>query len=227
MTGCERTLALLDDLVDGSPLDASVAEAARAHLRTCAACSAEERSLRDLVARAATLPHAIEPERDLWPAIRDRLEGEPARASGPPARAWSPAVAASLLVAAVTGGLGWALLRAPEPIRTARGAEPTAHGRPVPASHAAADSDLDAADATLVQAKHQLVAALEARRGSMSPETAATVDRNLAVVEKAVDEIRQALARDPGNGELHRMLLAAQRRELDLLERVAAHSRGL
>jgi hypothetical protein len=61
----------------------------------------------------------------------------------------------------------------------------------------------------------------------MSPETAATVDRNLAVVEKAVDEIRQALARDPGNGELHRMLLAAQRRELDLLERVAAHSRGL
>jgi hypothetical protein len=223
---CDRVRALLDDLVDGTPVDAASASEARRHLAACDACRAEERSLCELVGRAAALPQSIEPPRDLWPGILDRIEQRPRATRGDGRPAWPMLAAASLTVALVTGGIGWALLRAPRPASTA--AARSHDGGAVPVSQPAAGSTaVDAAEQALVRAKLELEEVLRARRGSMSPEAAATVERNLKVMEKAVGEIREALERDPGNTDLERMLVAARRRELDLLERVTARAVGL
>jgi hypothetical protein len=43
------------------------------------------------------------------------------------------------------------------------------------------------------------------------------VERNLAIIERAIDEARGALAADPSNAYLNRHLADAMRRKLDLL----------
>lgn len=221
---CDQVRERMDDLVDGAPMDATAASEARRHLERCEDCRAEERSLRALLTRASTLPESIEPERDLWPGIVARIERRPAGAR-PGAPAWV-GIAASLLVVLVTGGIGWGLLgtgqSGPGPAQA-----PRAPGALEVSSRQVTPPDLAAAERTLLRAKLQMIGVLEARRESMSPETSATIDRNMKVMEKAVNEIREALERDPGNAELNRMLMAAHRRELDLLERVTTRTAGL
>ncbi len=45
------------------------------------------------------------------------------------------------------------------------------------------------------------------------------VKDNLAIIDAAVSEMEQALARDPGNRELPALLVTAYRQEIDLLQR--------
>ena len=45
-------------------------------------------------------------------------------------------------------------------------------------------------------------------------------DADIATIEAAITEIQSALARDPGNRDLNRLLVAAHRREVDFLEKV-------
>jgi hypothetical protein len=52
------------------------------------------------------------------------------------------------------------------------------------------------------------------------------VRRNLAAIDAAIVELRAALERDPGNGELNRMLLATYQRKIDLLEQAARSADG-
>ena len=52
------------------------------------------------------------------------------------------------------------------------------------------------------------------------------VRRNLAVIDAAIAELHTALERDPGNGELTRMLLATYQRKIDLLEQAARSGAG-
>lgn len=77
----------------------------QAHLDACPACRAELERLHQRVARMKALP-ALRPPRDRWPAIRERLQ---ARRRARRAR-WgavaSFALAASLVVAVLTGGSG-------------------------------------------------------------------------------------------------------------------------
>jgi hypothetical protein len=45
--------------------------------------------------------------------------------------------------------------------------------------------------------ERDLAVLLESRRKTLQPETIATVERNLAIIDSAIAEIRQALAADP------------------------------
>ena len=57
-------------------------------------------------------------------------------------------------------------------------------------------------------------------RRAASPETREVVERNLRVIDEAIEELRQALAADPGNPQLENLLLAQHRTEIDLLQRL-------
>jgi hypothetical protein len=48
------------------------------------------------------------------------------------------------------------------------------------------------------------------------------VEEKLALIDKAIDEARQALSTDPSNAYLNRHLAGTMRRKLDLLRRTAA-----
>jgi hypothetical protein len=65
-----------------------------------------------------------------------------------------------------------------------------------------------------------LLAALQDRKDDLAPDTLAGVERNLAVIDQALCEVRQALEKNPGSLELNRMLVATHRKKVDVLRRV-------
>jgi len=65
----------------------------------------------------------------------------------------------------------------------------------------------------------ELLRALEAQ--DLPPETMAIVQRNLAVIDVAIAELEAALAQDPGNEELARMLVSVHRQRAELVEGAA------
>ena len=56
----------INDYVDDA-LSAAEIEAARTHIEACSECREEVETLRSLLARVASLPQSIEPDRDLRP----------------------------------------------------------------------------------------------------------------------------------------------------------------
>ncbi len=213
---CLETQRLLDDLVDGTLPPERRGEVVR-HLEGCEACRATEARLRALLDRAAALPRSIEPARDLWRGIEARIEaveagGERAgRARRRYRIAWAAGIAAVVIAAASIAtmaiiGIGRT--------RTAPGMTATPAAMKV-------STELAQAHAAFETARVQLIAALEARRGSLSPQTLEVVDHNLGIIDEAIANIRAAMETDPGNTELPALLVAIYRQEIDLLRQAA------
>jgi len=212
---CAELASHLDELVENR-LAPALRAAAEEHVRTCAACRREVAGLRRVLAEAASLPESVEPLEDLWPSIEARLAPRPAlRAKRFDWR--TLAVAATLAAALVTAGITLRP-RVPGPSAVT----------PIPAaSTAPATMPFDAAEQALLETKQRLREALAERRSTLSPATAAVVDRNLEMIENAIEEIRVALERDPANPQLNRRLLAIHQQELAFLQHVTQHGRPL
>ena len=73
-------------------------------------------------------------------------------------------------------------------------------------------------------AASELSAELERARGRLAPATVRIIERNLAVIDSALAETRRALAQDPGNATLERLVIAAWRQKMDFLRRATALS---
>jgi anti-sigma factor RsiW len=212
---CDEALDRLDDLVDGVlPEDERLA--LESHLASCPKCREEEQRLRAILAEARALRIERAPSRDLWPEIAGAIGAEKILAPefGRPKTPWRwwPALAAAAVVAAVAtvvamrgGGAPFGI-----PGTLTSTAVPVAGGR----------VDLLDAEQGYARAADELLAALAERRDSLSPETRASVDRNLAVIDQALKEIRDALQREPGNRELTRMLASTHRKKVDVLRRM-------
>jgi hypothetical protein len=199
---CEEVRQRLDDWVERS-LAEEDRLAVAAHLETCAACRAEASELEALLGAAADLPREIRPPRDLWAGIDARLHRP---ASGLPR--WALAAAALALVV-VTAAVSSILTRRwDQAVVTAPAGEQEAGEQ----------------EAHFLAASQELLFGLEDQ--DLSPETMAIVRRNLEVIDAAIAELHVALERDPGNGELTRMLLATYQRKIDLLEQAARSGDG-
>ena len=199
---CREVDGRLDDYVDGALGEAEFQEV-ELHLASCAACRDAERRLRRLLAQAAALPREKAPARDLWPGIAERLESGAVRGS------WTFLAAAAALALALAA------------VFLLRGGPPPASGpMPVPVAVPAESPALAAAEEDYARASAALLAALHDRRSSFSPETMASVEKNLEIIDQALAEVRDALRRDPDNPELTRMLAATHRKKVDVLRRV-------
>jgi anti-sigma factor RsiW len=209
---CAETLDRLDDLVDGVLPEQERLEV-EAHLTSCDACRKEEQRLHAILAAARALPREKTPPRDLWPEIAQAIGAKkvvPLELGRPKApRWWMPALAAAAVLAAVATVVA---LRGAPPF-----GEPGA-GTVVPVARG--HVDLLDAEQGYARAADELLAALAERRDSLSPETRASVDRNLAVIDQALKEIRDALQKEPGNAELTRMLASTHRKKVDVLRRM-------
>jgi hypothetical protein len=62
---------------------------------------------------------------------------------------------------------------------------------------------------------------LEKGRDVLDPETIRVLEENLATIEAAIEESREAVARDPGSPLLRRILAENLRRKMDLLRHAA------
>jgi hypothetical protein len=61
---------------------------------------------------------------------------------------------------------------------------------------------------------------LELRRALMRPQTAASIDHNLEVIDNAIAELKRAIDRDPKNIALRALLAQSYKQKVDLLKRI-------
>lgn len=186
--------------------------------------AADGARLRELMTHTSTPPPGVLDE--LWPGIKSRIEqtklvamesprespAEPApgRARSGARRAiWiASGIAATILVVAlIQGG------------RRAKGATHDGAGVRSPSS-ATVTPVADSAQAYEQEANF-LLNEMEMRRAMLPPRTAATVDHDLRVIDQAIAELKDAIARDPNNPALHRLLASSYKQKVELLKRVA------
>jgi len=187
-----------------------------AHLAACEACAADVQRLRTVIMRAREAPAVIETQEDLWPAIRSRIEhlkvvplgatsGSDAREAR--RRPWlamvSTAAAAALLIAGLVEMQRWR-----------------------PGAGASAPAAQDVVFASVVDSTRmfenearRLLDELEMQRAMLPPSTRASLDSDLAVIDRSIAELQGALARDPRNLSLQRLLAASYRQKVELIER--------
>jgi hypothetical protein len=67
------------------------------------------------------------------------------------------------------------------------------------------------------RAVDELAQVLETRRADLAPETVATLERNLAIIDAAIAESRAALEKDPNSRELTQMLSSTYDAKVQLL----------
>jgi hypothetical protein len=190
---CSDREVELNEYVDGT-LAPGARPLVETHLAQCAGCRGAVAELRALVSEARGLPRSIEPASELWTGIVGRVgKGETRRGK----RWWRVPLAAAATVI-----LAFALSRLlpTSPDLSRPGAEEWAG---VEAEYESAAADLDRT--------------LAAERDRLEPATVALLERNLGVVDAAIRESRDALARDPGNIELRGLVAAAARQKVELL----------
>ncbi len=216
---CDEVRVLLDDYADGA-LAAGGAARVDDHLAGCPGCAAELEGLRRLLALAADLPREIAPSRDLWPTVAADIAGAPkvvhVRFSG----SWRRGLAAAAAVVVAVGSLliAYSLGRQHSGVRSALA--PTASPLAVPAR--LGGTSFAVAEAELIDARDQLLAALDARRSSMSPDTQQVVDDSLQLIDEAIARISVALVDDPLNPKLANRLAGAYRTQIEFLQRATA-----
>ncbi len=201
---CNELRDRFDGYVEGTLSDAESA-ALESHLDGCTACYEALAGQDRAPGATGTLPRAVAPPADLWPGIERELAARKRFRGRVALPGWLLAAAAALLVAVSSGGT---LLL-------------TRQGRSVRPS-VQVSSNLTALESQYSTASAELTDVLEKARPGLSPETVATVERSLRIIDGALAESREALARDPGNAALTRLVVAAWRQKVDLLRRATA-----
>ena len=200
---------------DGT-LDADRMREAYAHLAACAECAVDVQRLRMVMMRTREAPVAIDTQEDLWPAIRARIDRSKVVQLGVTSapdvrgvrrRPWlaiaSTAIAAALLIAALAEMQRWS-----------------------PRDVAAVPTATDATFASAVDSSRmyenearRLLNELEMQRAMMPPAARASLDSDLVVIDRSIAELKDAVARDPRNVSLQRLLAASYRQKVELIQR--------
>jgi len=228
---CEELGIQLDDLVDGT-LAGEARERVEAHLRTCTACRATLADLRRIREGARSLPR-VEPPADGWAKLSAALDAEAARGRkaavvARPARggvfatwrpAWGILAAAAVLAIAVATTL--VLYRTPSaPDDRAAGTAPANAATAELVS--TVEMELQLADQHYQNAIAGLEQVWREGQGTVDPQTAAVLQKNMGIIDQAVRESREALNAQPANEVAQTTLFEALRRKVDLLKDMVA-----
>jgi hypothetical protein len=150
----------------------------------------------------ANLPREIVPPGNLWPRVAARLSSRP-RHAPPMALAAAIAMAAAGLASLFT----WAVLQGtsvPRVIQTV----------------AATTSFDEPRDPKYLLARDSVEKTFRDRLALLEPATRAKIESSLAVIQKAHEDIRKALAADPQSPVLEQLWQSTWHDEFDLYDRV-------
>jgi len=161
--------------------------------------------------RLAGLPRDIAPPTDLWTGIARSIDRGAVR-SPRRARPMAFAAAAAVTGACLASALTWAVL----------------HGRPgpvpapaaVPVVAARAPSFDDVQTPRYIAARDSLEHTFRERLALLDPATRAKIESSLAVIHKAHEDIRKALAAAPADPVLEQLWESTWHDEVDLYDRV-------
>ena len=213
----------LGDYVDGALHGASAARF-EAHLRGCATCRATVADLRTLRGATLSLEPPLPPPH-MWPRIAAAVDADSRRWSirrmaGLVAVSWQPVLSATVVVAILVGGvwISWRdVVTATRPATTATRTTAAAASpiQPVEAEMQAAEGHYTDAIATLEQIT-------KAEGTTLDVPTAAVMQENLAVIDRAIGESRQALQQEPSSELAQDSLFEALRSKITLLQETIA-----
>jgi hypothetical protein len=146
------------------------------------------------------VPRNIAPPRALWPGIAREI----ARA---PRNSRRFAIAASTAAACLAGALVWVVLHAPSV--------------PGPATvRAPSESFNEPRDPAYVAARAELERSFRERLATLDPRTRAAIESDLALIRRAHEDIRRALADQPANPVLEHLFESTWHDEFDLYDNV-------
>ena len=160
---------------------------------------AKQKSLDD---ELAALSLEVAPARNLWPAIAGRLQ--------PSVRRRQPtfyAAAAGIAGACLASALTWAVLHS----------RATAPAAPLATQPVVFE---EPRNASYVAARNDLAVSFRERLALLDPATRAKIEASLAVIRRAHEDIRKALASDPASPVLEQLWQSTSRDELDLYDHV-------
>jgi anti-sigma factor RsiW len=188
------------------------------HLAQCAQCRADLEGLRVVVRRAGSLDDRP-PERDLWAGIAERIGSADSSDVVPFARrgrgrftfTWVQLAAAASVLIALSAGTATLLVHRPA-VQSASGASSggVRNGSPEAQLMAGYDAPI-----------RELQQALDLRRGRLDTVTVRVIQQSLQVIDLAIRQAKDALARDPNNPYLNGHLQRALDRKLDVLRQAA------
>lgn len=183
-----------------------------------------EQEIERIRAAAAKLP-VLEPSRDLWPGIEARLGSQVSdidqlarkRSRGIVVSTRMLASAAAVLMMA-TAGTTYVVMRNRSPAASGVASIPIGSGPGLvsPAS-LTAGGELSA----YTEEIGDLQGAIAERRSRLDPATIAVIERNLRVIDAAIEESKRALARDPASELLTALLSDALSNKVRLLRQAA------
>jgi hypothetical protein len=202
-------------------LTASERQLVEHHLRECPPCAGVMNELRQVIGTAGSLTH-LPPGEQVWQAVAAEIREMPRLAAPSTGRRFSftlPQLAAASVLLALLSG--WAALRLVTSPSTDRAADAGTVATPS-ATEPVAVSNVEGDDPLYNAAVSDLEQALERGRGRLDPETVATVQSDLRVIDMALEEARRALVNDPANTYLSGHIVDTRQRKLDLLRRAAA-----
>jgi len=218
---CNRYLNSIQERVDGT-IGAIRRAELEMHLDACDACRVLLEDLQRIHDAAADLPALAPPDR-AWLQIagRLRLEGRitndtAARPSRRSYVAWL-AIAAALVIAAGSAVLlvvprGTPAFPAQTAASTSTAGEPSA-GAAVDAVNA-----VEAAQAQFEKAIEDLEKVAKANQQALDPSTAATIDKNLGIIDQAIADNRVAVKAEPASVAARETLFEALRQKVSLLQ---------
>lgn len=217
----EHTTERLSAYIDGD-LGPAERERIERHVAGCEECAAVLAGLELVVASARGLVDR-EPAAHLWPGIAERLAARTPAVipidSAPPRvrRRFSftaPQLAAAAIAVMVLSAavVWWAN---PDPSRVAF-EEPGGQARTIGTGPQGIPVAFEESPA-YTDALADLERAFESSRDRLRPETVATVERNLAIIDEAIRQTLEALAADPGSTFLYDHLERSRRQKLDVL----------
>lgn len=225
-TPCEAFSASIGELADGTLAPAERARV-EAHLDQCPSCRALLADLEAIRREARQLPRA-EPPAALWTRIADGLRaqgvGGAGRKTGPSSnRTRWLAAAAAVVVLTVGGALVTQMMKRgtspasttpPEP-RPAQGPSGNANAADLVES---VEADLKTAEEHFERAIAGLEKIASADERTLDPQVAATLKKNLEIIDGAIAESRSALRSEPQSAPARESLFEALRRKMSLLQ---------
>ncbi len=187
------------------------------------------------VSRLSDLPREIPPPHDGWPALEARLResggsradaGTPQGGNAGPVRRPRPQlmriVALAAVLAAVMVGVSidrWIL----SPVH------PTSPAASVPGMGSGTGGGMTVAyvtDPRYLREREALLRSLNARLAKLPPPTRQKVIQSLTTIHQSMQQIQQALGREPGNALLQELLIDTYQDEMQVLSTVQEASGG-
>jgi anti-sigma factor RsiW len=200
------------------------------HLEACAECQERLSAQSELVVALRDLPREARPDRELWEGIAGRLGSASGAQRGAVAAgarviplearrslgqritlSVGQLLAAGVVLALISGASVWWALG------EGGGGAPLASSEPGGIPAIATSDALEEYD----QAAADLEELLEEGRDVLAPSTVQVLEESLETIERAIEETRAALARDPGSSILNQRLADTMRRRLEILRQAA------